>query len=115
MRMKRLLLSRTDLLAHSMSFDAMTNLIVTAYCACRLCCGASADGVTASGVEPVQGVTVAAPRAVPFGTRVHIEGIGWRTVQDRTARRYDGRFDVYFTRHRDAVRFGKRKLKVTIQ
>lgn len=86
--------------------------VVTAYCLCRMCCGNS-DGTTASGRIPVQGVTVAAPRWVPFGSRVYIQNVGWRVVQDRTARRYDGRWDVYFTRHRDAKRFGLRRLEVT--
>lgn len=93
----------------------MTNTvaIITAYCACKLCCGPDAVGLTASGVRPVQGVTVAAPRSVPFGTLVNIDGVGLRTVQDRMARRYDGRWDVYFERHEDAKQFGIRKAVVT--
>lgn len=85
---------------------------ITAYCACVLCCGPDANGITASGVRPREGVTVAAPRSVPFGTRVYIATIGWRTVQDRTARRYDGRYDVYFNRHADAKKFGIKQRKV---
>lgn len=95
----------------------MTNVIVaviTAYCACTKCCGSNAVGLTASGKPPVQGVTVAGPRNLPFGTVVYIEGVGRRVVQDRTARRYDGRFDVYFTKHADAVRFGIRTNRVWI-
>jgi 3D (Asp-Asp-Asp) domain-containing protein len=92
----------------------MTNAIITAYCACRLCCGPDAAGITACGARPVQGITVAAPRSVPFGTRIWIAGVGWRTAQDRTARRYDGRYDVYFARHADALNFGIRKSRVLI-
>ena len=93
----------------------ITNILISAYCACSLCCGSHADGITASGRKPVQGVTVAASRSIPFGTRIHIEGIGWRTVQDRMAKRFDKtRMDVYFKRHADAKRFGIRKLKVKI-
>lgn len=92
----------------------ITNAIVTAYCACRLCCGSLTGGPTASGVMPVQGVTVAAPRRIKFGTILHIEGVGVRVVQDRQARRYDSRFDVFFNNHNDAMEFGKQKLQVTI-
>jgi len=88
---------------------------VVAYCACVTCCGAHADGITASGVRPVQGITVAGPRSVPFGTRVFITGLGWRTVQDRTSRRYDGRWDVYFRSHRDAKQFGISRRTIQIQ
>ena len=86
--------------------------IITAYCACRVCCGPDAAGITANGKAPRQGVTVAASRRVPFGTVVWIRGVGRRVVQDRTAIRYDGRWDVYFDRHQDAVRFGKRKASI---
>ena len=88
---------------------------ITAYCACLKCCGQSATGITASGKRPVEGRTVAASRSIPLGTRIHIEGLGWRTVEDRTARRFDGRVDIYFRSHDEAKKFGKRKLQITIQ
>lgn len=87
---------------------------VTAYCPCSKCCGRWSGGPTASGKMPVAGVTVAGPRSIPFGTRVWIEGVGERVVQDRLARKYDGRFDVYFSSHAEALRFGNRTLKVRI-
>lgn len=90
--------------------------IVTAYCSCEKCCGKwSKVGKTAMGVRPKEGVTVAASRAIPFGTKLAIEGVGVRVVQDRLAKRFDGRVDVYFAGHRDAVKFGKKKLNITIK
>lgn len=88
-------------------------LTVTAYCACKKCCGKGARGVTASGKRPVEGRTVAASRLIALGTRLHIEGVGWRTVEDRLAKRFDNRLDVYFSKHTDAVKFGKQQRKVT--
>ena len=85
---------------------------VTAYCACKICCGPKARGITAAGTRPVQGRTVAASRTIPLGTRIHIEGIGWRTVEDRLAKRFDGRVDVYFASHDAAKKFGKQQLKI---
>ena len=86
---------------------------VTAYCACPICCGKGAKGITAAGTRPKQGRTIAAPRNVPLGTRVAVEGLpGFFIVEDRTARRFDGRWDVYFERHQDAKNFGKRRLDV---
>ena len=87
---------------------------VTAYCPCKVCCGQWSGGPTASGKMPKAGVTVAGPRRIPFGTRVWIEGVGERVVQDRLARKYDGRFDLYFSSHKEALRFGKRTLQVRI-
>ena len=88
---------------------------VTAYCACTKCCGVmGGTGITASGKQARQGVTVAASRSIPLGTRVHIEGLGVRVVQDRLARRFDSRVDVFFAKHADAVKFGKKTLNVRI-
>lgn len=82
---------------------------ITAYCACSKCCGQWSGGPTASGVYPKEGVTVAASRSIPFGTKIHIDGVGHRVVQDRLAKRYDSRIDVYFASHKDALKFGKQK------
>lgn len=92
----------------------MSLALITAYCACTVCCGPHAAGITASGKRPVQGVTIAAPRHVPMGTRVHVAGLGWFQVQDRLARRFDDRWDVYFKEHETARRFGLRRARVTV-
>lgn len=93
----------------------MTNLIavITAYCACTNCCGPNATGLTAAGRPPVQGITIAGPRAFPLGTKVSINGHSY-VVQDRTAKRYDGRWDIYFARHQDALNFGKQTNNITV-
>lgn len=87
--------------------------ILTAYCACRTCCGPNAAGITASGTRPVAGRTVAIPRAYPLGSRVVIGGHTY-VGEDRTARRYDGRIDIFFPTHAAARRFGIRTNTVTI-
>lgn len=90
--------------------DAVT-VTVTAYCGCRIC--TPGLGVTAMGTRPKAGRTVAA-NWLPFGTRLNISGIGTRVVEDRMARRFQRRVDVYMDRHEDAKRFGKKNLKVTV-
>jgi 3D (Asp-Asp-Asp) domain-containing protein len=45
---------------------------------------------------------------------VEIEGVGRRIVEDRTAKRFDGRWDVYFSSHQKAKEFGKKRLRVKI-
>jgi len=88
----------------------LTNVIVTAYCSCVICCGPSAKGITASG-KRIQTGMIAAPRNIPFGTRVTIQGKAY-VVEDRTARRYNGRFDIYVTNHKTAIKLGKQKHNV---
>ena len=90
-----------------------TRYTVTAYCHCARCCG-RANQPTGSGRTPLAGLTVAGPRSVPYGTRVFIEGIGIRTVQDRLAGRFEDRFDVYVGTHHAAQKFGLRHLQVTV-
>ena len=91
----------------------ITNAIITAYCACALCCGRTNQPI-ASGAMPRQGITIAAPRAIPLGTVVYVDGVGRRVVQDRTAKRFDGRWDLFMTNHQDALKWGKQTRKITI-
>ena len=67
---------------------------ITGYDLCVQCCGVwSAEHprwqgtdyvqTTASGVPNKVGVTVAAGPELPFGTKIYIDGIGERIVQDR--------------------------------
>lgn len=95
----------------------MTNFlaVITAYCACVKCCGTNADGINAAGRAPVQGISIAGPRRFPLGTKVKLEGMtNVFVIDDRLARKYDVRFDIFFNSHADALRFGKRSLRVTV-
>lgn len=100
----------------------MTNLVVIAivsyYCACSRCTPRPAQP-TASGARLERFVTVAAPRDVPFGTVVSIEGIGQRVVMDRTSPRFEGRWDVFVgddrKAHERAKRLGITRRKITIE
>lgn len=49
---------------------------------CSHCCG-NVKGITASGVEAISGYTIAAPKNIPFGTTLYIEGYGYYVVEDR--------------------------------
>lgn len=63
------------------SMTYLGSYYVTGYDTCAACCG-KADGITASGTTATVGRTCAA-NGLPFGTRLYIEGIGERTVEDR--------------------------------
>ena len=70
--------------------------------------------MTASGV-PALGKIIAAPRQYPFGTRMHIPGYGWATVQDRGGAISGARLDVLFPTHEAALQWGRKELMVTIE
>jgi len=100
----------------------------TAYCPCRVCCGARAAGITANGTDVRrQPYGIAAdPDRLPYGTTVWIPaGIGYldRSRPDDEGRQFEvddtggiirrrtratGRLhlDLRFMRHSNAVRFG---------
>jgi len=87
--------------------------VVTAYCLCHKCCPASSKGLCANNRPPVQGTTIAASRTIPLGSSVIVAGHTY-IVQDRLAKKYDGRFDIYFNRHSDALKWGIRTQQVIV-
>lgn len=87
--------------------------IISAYCHCTICCGPTAKGINAAGKAPVQEHSIAVPRRYPLGTKVIIAGHTY-TADDRLAKRYDNRFDIYFRTHREARKFGIRTNNITI-
>jgi len=94
----------------------VTNIVIatiTAYCACKEVC-TKGTGITANGNKPIQGITVAASRKIPFNSTVNINGHTY-IVQDRLHKKFDSRFDIYYKSHADAKKFGiKTNQTVTI-
>lgn len=70
-------------------------------------------GVTASG-EMVRRGTVAACRAIPYGTRVYIPNYGYGTVQDRGGAITEGCLDVYMEDLEEALEWGRQFVEVRI-
>lgn len=68
---------------------------ITGYTISYRDCG-KIDGVTASGVIAEVGRTVASGKEFAFGTRLYIEGIGERVVEDRGKAVHNGKIDVLF-------------------
>lgn len=89
---------------------------VTAYCACSKCCGAWADGYTASGHKISKGDRfVATPSSIPFGTRLRIAGYAEGQsvrVLDRGGAIKGNRLDVYFDTHQEALNWGVKYIEV---
>lgn len=71
---------------------------VTGYDLCVRCCG-KVDGITASGEQAEVGITCAAGKRFPFGTRLFIDGIGERVVQDRGGGIHNANIDVLCNNH----------------
>lgn len=113
--------------------DAVRTLETTGYCSCGKCCGwkrtwwgrpvhvsgpqrgqPKAVGITASGNRARRGVIAADTTVFPFGTLMYVPGYGYGRVEDRGSVIRLNHIDLYFHSHADALRWGKRRLKVLI-
>jgi 3D (Asp-Asp-Asp) domain-containing protein len=84
------------------------NYVATAY---------SLRGRTASGLPVSKGIIAADPRVLPLGSRVKIEAgaySGEYLVADTGGLVRGKRIDIWTPSSRDAMRFGRRKVKLTI-
>lgn len=74
--------------------------------------------LTAIGRDTKEGVTVACPKRLKLMTRVRIEGIGERVCEDRYANwvqaKHGDTFDVFTEDYKEAVRFGRKTLEITV-
>lgn len=92
---------------------------VTAYCACKKCCGPNAQGITASGkyIDYNNGKFVAADTSVlPFGTKLLIPGYDAQPVEviDRGGAIKGNKLDVFYASHEEALQWGRQKIEVKV-
>lgn len=108
-------------------------LLTTGYCPCRECCGWRRNwlgrpvytggpragqrkqvGVTASGTRARHGTVAADAARYPFGTVVYVPGYGYGRVEDRGGAIKGDHIDLFFSRHDDALSWGRRYRQVRI-
>jgi len=90
--------------------EAIGQVRTTAYCACSICCGPYANGITASGTQATANRTIAVDAynpIVPIGTKVVISGVTY-TVEDTGNLNANGAdIDIYFATHAEALAWGR--------
>ena len=96
------------------SAPALQRVIVTGYCSCPKCCGAKANGLTATGTKAQLGTISADPSIFPFGTQLDVPGYGEGVVEDTGARVKGYRIDVWFPTHAEAQAWGRREMFVAL-
>lgn len=85
----------------------------TAYAPDTHSCG-KADGITAIGLRATYGIVAVDRRVIPMGTRLFVEGYGYALAGDVGGAIRGNRIDLCFNTHREAVRYGRRTVKVHI-
>ncbi len=69
-------------------------------------CG-TGDGITATGTQVAAGRTIAVdPTVIPYGSKVYIEGYGWRTAEDCGGAVKNKHIDIAVETHSDALDIG---------
>ena len=87
--------------------------VATAYCSCSRCCGKS-DGITATGTKAKAGRTIAVdPKKIPLGSKVIIDGNEY-IAEDVGGAIKGNKVDIYFDSHSEALKFGRKTVKLTI-
>jgi 3D (Asp-Asp-Asp) domain-containing protein len=96
-------------------WQALGTYRITGYSACVRCCGKS-DGITADGTyaPAAKERIVAAPREIPFGTRMWIDGVGEVVVHDRGGAIRGKHVEQFFHTYKEALRWGVHERKVYI-
>ena len=108
-------------------------LEATGYCRCGRCCGWKRNwyfkpvysggaskgerkqvGITASGTRAKRGTIAADTRVYPFGTVMYIPGYGYGRVEDRGGAIKGKRIDLFFASHKQALVWGRKRVKVKI-
>lgn len=75
-------------------------------------CGVYADGYTATGKKAGYGIVAVDPRVIPLGTKLFIDGYGFAVAEDVGSAIKGNRIDLCYETVREALLFGRRKVKV---
>ncbi len=92
----------------------------SAYCACKICCGPYARGITSTGTQVKVGSVAVDPRVIPYGTRMFIVSndgsvvYGYAVAEDCGGAIKSDRIDLYHNTHGEALIFGRKDCTVYI-
>ncbi|ABO48619.1 3D domain protein [Desulforamulus reducens MI-1] len=69
---------------------------------------------TATGVYPSEGMVAVDPKVIPLGTKLYIEKYGFAVAADTGGDIKGNRVDVFFGSYNQAIKWGRRTVKVQI-
>jgi 3D (Asp-Asp-Asp) domain-containing protein len=90
------------------------DMIATAYDPGVRSCGIYASGYTSIGLKAGYGVVAVDPTVIPLGKKLYIEGYGYAIAGDVGQAIKGLRVDLGFDSYREAINFGRRKVRVYI-
>lgn len=90
------------------------SVVATAYSDSKISCGKWAGFLTAIGLKPKYGVIAVDPGVIPLKTKLYVEGYGYGIAGDTGSAIKGNRIDLCFDTHKEAVRYGRKAVKVYI-
>lgn len=108
---RHLLASRGGFFTHA---KAILEMEASAYDPGPISCGKYADGYTSIGLKAGYGIVAVDPRVIPLRTRLFIEGYGYAIAGDIGSAIKGNRIDLGFDTYQEAIRFGRKRVKVYI-
>jgi 3D (Asp-Asp-Asp) domain-containing protein len=93
---------------------AVKEMIATAYDPSPQTIGPRATGRTRTGMIATYGHVAVDPRVIPLGTLVFVEGYGFAIASDTGGAIKGNKIDLCFDTRAEALRFGRRKVRVHI-
>lgn len=85
------------------------DMLATAYCAQD-----QGGNFTALGLPARRGIVAVDPRVIPLGTKLYVDGYGPALAGDTGSAIKGLRIDLFVDSHREAVNFGRRRVKVYV-
>jgi 3D (Asp-Asp-Asp) domain-containing protein len=95
-------------------YREVKTMTATAYEPGPTSCGKWADGYTAIGLKAVPGIAAVDPKVIPLRTKLYVEGYGPAIAGDVGGAIKGNRIDLLFETVEEALRYGRRKVKVYI-
>lgn len=106
----------TSASSNSSKKNVVREMTVTSTAYTANCSGCS--GITATGINlkrnPNQKVIAVDPNVIPLGTKVYVEGYGTAIAADTGGAIRGNKIDVYFPNRSDAIKWGRRQVKIQI-
>ncbi len=95
-------------------YREVKTMTATAYEPGPTSCGKWADGYTAIGLKAVPGIVAVDPKVIPLRTKLYVEGYGPAIAGDVGGAIKGNRIDLLFETVEEALRYGRRKVKVYV-
>lgn len=89
-------------------------MVATAYDGCYECNKPYYGYPSYIGLPLARGIVAVDPKVIPMGAKIYVEGYGNAIAADQGGAIKGNRIDLFFDTHQQALKYGKKTVKVTI-